>query len=325
MLYIYNECAEPQWELKKNKDQYKLQLISNPKAYIDLRVENNTKINSAAFGIINDMKHPTDNAVLDCKTAIRFGARRLQPRIIESTNDYNCDFYIVSLDIADGDIRLINQKRKNIYPCFQYYDYKAKQLHIIFSVNKKIALSKRCFVEYVLIDEKAGNAILKNIMYSERHDTLNVITRHNKIEVTKKLQRGDNGYIDLTDNSIQKYTYPLSISIPMRPCRLVIIEKESYKEKFLKLANNKYSMPADHFEFICIESEENPRKVVKDAVRKGTYAACVYFNPEIADWDEFSNQYNEIRNKVTNELFGKFFQYTLYMIGDGSIRRLFCN
>ena len=324
MLYIYNECAEPQWELKRNKDQHRIQLIDNPKAYIDIAVNEDTKINTAAFKIINDMKHPTDVAVLNCKTAIRFGGRRLQPRIIESKNEYNCDFYIVSLDIADGDIRLINQRRKNIYPCFQYYDYDKKQLHAIFSVNKKISATNRCYMEYTLLDESAGNAILKNIMYSDRNDTLNIITRRNKIEAAKKLNRGDTGYIDLTDHSISKYTYPLSISIPMRPCRLVIIEKESDKAEFLKLAKNKYSMVEDQFEFICIETEENPRKTVKETVRRG-YSACIYFNQEISDWDEFGEKYKEIIDKITNELYGKFFEYTLFMIGSGSIRRLFCN
>ena len=324
MLYVYNECAEPQWNLSNRvRNQYRISLIKKPNVFIDIAVEENMKVNEAALKLINDAKEPcTDIPLLDANTSVRFSTKRLTPRLIATGNNFNSDFYIVSLDLSDGDFRLINQHRKNVYPCFQHYDYEKKQLHTIFAVNKKAAADNNiCYIEFTLLDDKQGIAVLKNIRYSDRKDTLKVVTRQNSIEAIKKLERGDNGYIDITDRSISKYNYPLMVSIPMRPCKLIILEKAEDRSEFLKLADKKFKMPEDRFVIVSADNP-NTRKKIKNLTRKDQFSACTYFRRDIDD-QGFHENYNAIRDHIMNDLYGKHFENALVMCNNGVVRRVF--
>jgi len=315
MLYVFNECGTPQWGVKTIRGgMYRIYLTSNEKFGIDINTrESDQTVDQDALASVNDVRDA--NLFFLEKTAIRFTSKKLQPTMIVSMNDFNCDFYFISYDISDG-YKLINQIRKNAYIYQQYYDKESKQIHMILSMNIK---APKSFVEDIFLSDDGQTVMMKHLMWSQKTKTLVMIGRESQVSKIQNMKRGDRGFIDLRDNS-DKYLNGLPVFIPMRPTKLVVVPKESDVEVFKNLCKDNYKMSLDALVFVGMENMDVLRKRLKKFSTDG-YTAITYFNPAV-NADGFYEDKAGIKQQYLNEYCGKFFNYALMMVNDGRIVRI---
>ncbi len=316
MLYVFNECGTPQWAVKRLQrgGMFRIYLLSNEKFGIDVNTrESDQSVDEEALASVNDVREA--NLFFLEKTAIRFTSKKLQPTMIVSSNDFNCDFYFISYDISDG-FRLINQIRKNAYIYQQYYDKDAKQIHMILSMNIK---APKAFVEDIFLSDDGETLMMKHLMWSQKTKTLVMIGRESQVSKVKNLKRGDRGFIDMRDNS-ENYRNGLPVFIPMRPTKLIIVPTEGDIDKFKELCQANYKMSLDSLIFLHMENMDVLRKKLKKFSTDG-YGAVTYFHPNM-NTDEFYATKSSIKQQYLNEFCAKFFTYALMMMNDGRVVRI---
>jgi hypothetical protein len=314
MIYLYNECDAPQWELKQSKEEnrYRMVLKANPKFGIPVNLE------KASFNMEN-LQNRNDNrdfsVIVDAKTAVRFNSRNLHPSIIESQNSFNCDLYFVSFNVEEG-FTIINQLRRGAYIYLQYFDAKNQQLHMVLSMSMK----EKAYVEDILINETTGKAQMKHVMYSDKYNKASVIKREGDIEKIKKTQRGQRGYMDLTDKR-RNGILDLQVYIPMRPTKLIVVENEEDEKTVRDFIRNSYRINDSFSTIIVLEKDANERKKIKSFATEKEYTAIMYYTSQ-TDHDHLKEHIKEIASDIKNNKFGKYFKFVLLMTNDGRIHKI---
>ena len=321
MIFILNECAKPQWKVEKLEhpdNTYRLSLM-NGKISIDVKTDGETQFNEDALTTINDVREFTK--LLDMKTVVRFDYKNLHPRIMSSSSDFNCDFFIVSFDI--GQYRLINQMRKNAYTYLQYYDYETRTMTMLFSLNMR---GVRAFIENVFMSDDEKTVMMKHLTWSGKYNKPIIITRAASVDRVKTLKRGDRGFIDIRDRTLPESggkVYKLPVFIPMRPTKLFVVNNNEDFEIAKKLTTEIYKNDLEKNIVLNIEElgEEDFRKKAKEQCSSG-YKAITYFTKDIS-YEEYHDNWSEHSKTILNEKCGKFFNHVLLMTNEGRVSRLY--
>jgi hypothetical protein len=187
---------------------------------------------------------------------------------------------------------------------------------MIMSFNTK---EERIYVEDVLLNEETQMVQMKHVMYSHKYNKPSVIFRESSVEKIKSLQRGDRGYIDMTDKR-HNGIFTLPLYIPMRPTKLVVVENAEDEKTVKDIFKNNFNINPNYATVIVLDSDEKRKEIKNYAVNK-EYSAITYYNSSCSH-EELKGKMKDISFDIKNKKFGKYYKYVLLMTKEGRVHKI---
>lgn len=313
MLYLYNENDNPVWELKSDDSRFlRLQLIERPEFGINIQ-NRDIKKEDFNMAVLESTNNVYDvNRLADFNSSIHFDVKSLRPTIMHSDEKYNSDIYIASFDITDGS-RVINLVTSKAYIYNSLYDYDAKMLHVIFSLNKK---ADKTFLEFIFEDKDKKNVFIRHFMINAKSNLPKVVAR--SMSLSNPIERGKRGHINPTDHA-NGTKYNIKRYVPLRPTKLIFFDKNEDKEAMCNAITSTFKYDMERSELQCLEGSD-VREVVKGWVYNKNYRCATYYVPE-KNREEIRAD-ADFRKSLLDDKYAKLFDVVLVLCNDSWVVRI---